>query len=495
MLQLISWLAVITCFVLLFARANGAISFSEPLLAVTSGAEEDSLLAFWKHLMGMPVAEDPHKIPYSGSAYNWLYYVLYAEIIRGFLSLLSLDTVWLSTIGRFISLGFAAIGAAVLYVLLRRCGPNSNTVQSSAAVFSLFAFFGPLVGFWAISLHVEIAATVMSILSALVFCALYDDRPVQATIAACVFAYLAWSFKQSSIVATGALGLFLLLRQDWKNLSFAMLFHGAGWGAALILGSEAYVKLLLFKGTDKTLELWQFKRNIINLLVKTTPVLAAATSIPLMFAKIERPWRVILGNTYLLFGFCGLLTAMLITIPFSAKQGAAENYYFLLQFFIIFTSFACLNELEGRGIDLASWRAYTLFGWILSAIAVGSVLMGLNGVLSVRDRHLTHVNQRACIQGLPGPMLPIANPYLMLPWMSPHEPRFHLFYNYLRDRGAGRWFESGGVGILISRAYFGSIIMGAGVKPEFDGAAFTLYQRHKKDCAGLDIYIRRPTQQ
>ena len=69
-----AWVTVGFNILLMSLRAVSAISFSEPLMVITSGAEEDSALAIWKYIKNLPVFEDPHRLPFTASAYNWLYY-------------------------------------------------------------------------------------------------------------------------------------------------------------------------------------------------------------------------------------------------------------------------------------------------------------------------------------------------------------------------------------------------------------------------------------
>lgn len=486
-----AWLGVVIALVLMIARAMGAISLSEPLLVVTSGAEMDSTLAFWKHIQGRPVFEDPHRVPFVASAYNWLYYAFYGEIGRAALNLLSLDMAWLPTIGRFVSLAWAGTGAILLYVLLRRVAAKSPDMTGLAAPLAGFVFFGPFVGFWAISNNVELAATVCGLAGLLAIVALYDAKPTSAVVLATLFSYLAWSFKQTHVFLAVALVLFLLLRRDWKSLSITLLLHGAGWAAAILLGSEAYVKMLFFKGTDASLEVGRLWTNIVNFGVKSTPLLAASVALLFLPKTPGGLLKLLRRDTSLGFILVCLVVCLVLVVPMSAKQGASENYYFLLAVLLAVSAIVVVERNALSDGWRRRWHALTIAGWVAACVASSSVLAGYSGVISVRPWHDRFIVKRDCLKGMPAPVLPLGSLMLSLPWMTAQEPRFNLFYNYAYDRAAGRWFEEGGVAGLIRKRYFGTIAIGAGGKPSFDGASFDGYTLASPSCGDLDIYVRK----
>ena len=476
----LGWIAVAVNVALMAARAATAISFSEPLFVVTSGAEEDSALSFWKYIEGRTVFEDPHRLPFVGAAYNWLYYAFYGEAIRPILRVFDLGYEWLPTIGRYVSIVITAICAGVAVFTLRRIGPTESGLRQHLILFGLFLFLGPLVGFWAISLNVELAATLCALLAAAAIFQLFDTRPMAAVVLACVFGYLAWSFKQSHIFVAGALVLFLLVRREWRLLVVVLFFFGLGWGAAMVIGSEAYLKMLLFKGTDKTLELGRLNINLRNLVLKTTPVLAAAALLLVPLFRAQYRISDIRNSTPVFFSLCGVIVTAL-TIPMSAKQGASENYYFVFIVFLVLLIFAVLRALQDRDLDLRPWHGLLCFGWILNIVATLSVLTGMNGVVSVKSWHDQHIAARPCVQELPGPMLPVLNPYFTLPWMSKAEPRFNVFYNYPYDRRAKRWFEFDGLNGLVKNGYFAAILLSPGDNTTVDGASLSGHYREIAD--------------
>ena len=120
----LSWLCVGISLALMAARADFAISFSEPLLTVTSGAQYETDFSLWKYVNGIPVYTDLYAIPFSGSWYNWLFYAGYGEIFNAARSLFSLEDAWLPTVARLVSLTSALAGALITYRLFVRGLPE-----------------------------------------------------------------------------------------------------------------------------------------------------------------------------------------------------------------------------------------------------------------------------------------------------------------------------------------------------------------------------------
>lgn len=487
----VAWAAVLTNVVLMALRAYSAISFSEPLFVVTSGAEEESALSIWKFIAGKTLYTDPHKIPFVASTYNWLYYYLYGGVTRFFITALSLDIAWLPTIGRLISLAITIIGIAALYWACRILMPSKSFSEKLLLPIAMFVFIGPLVGFWAISLNVELAATVCTVLAAICFYKFFNDRPELAIILTSIFGYLAWCFKQNHIFVAGTLILFLLLRKEWRLVVIVCVIFGAGWAVAVVGGSEAYVKMLFHKSVDTTLLVSRLIRNLSNFAIKATPLIALL-AICLGYLATRRTWAEILREPNTMFSLCGLAVTLTLSLIMSAKHGASENYYFVVTIFMVFVSICLIPRFIKSQTEIRLSASILICGWVLNIIASGSVIAGVNGVLSVRHWHDRHVAEKACFKDLPGPLLPVSRSYLTMPWITPSEPRFNLYYTYLKDRKAGRWLEGGGIGQLIENGYFGTIILAKNSPKEFDdGKIEKYYSLTPSPCEGHAVYLRK----
>jgi hypothetical protein len=77
-----------------------------------------------------------------------------------------------------------------------------------------------------------------------------------------------------------------------------------------------------------------------------------------------------------------------------------------------------------------------------------------------------------------------------LPWIQDRPPNVVYAFTYFGDRGNKR-FRHGGIGGLIKKGYFATIVLPAGAAPEFDGSELDLYTCIRRDTV-FDYYVRTP---
>lgn len=475
--------------VLMAVRAQYAISLAEPLQLYTSGDEHGPLFALWRQIHHQPVYLDPHRIPFAPSYYNWLFFEVYAWIVGGVLHLLHLGEEWIPSVARLVTLGFAILGTGATWrTLLNLPAPATTVVRVVAAAMAAFVFFGPLAGFWAITLHPELPATAILALSVHRFCRLYPEHAKRAAFEFALLSYAAWGFKQLYVYGPGAVGLYLLLRRDWRALAVLVIVLPTLWAATLAVGSEDYVKVLLFRDTFVSFSRAVLLHNLGNALIKQAPVILALVALALVLARSDRARAVCAAVPNIAVFAFGLVVALAVVLPASAKIGAAENYYLPVLYFGTALAFAALTTVgrlaEGRPVALAAGA-----GWMLSVAVIAAVLAGAAGVLSTRRMDTTMRAVSACLARLPQPAFTTTK-YAMLPWMHPGGGHYVLSYEYLYDRKAGRRFEAGGVGGLISAGHFGALLLSPS-EAGFDGASMARYRRLPQPCAGLDVWLRR----
>jgi len=192
------------------------------------------------------------------------------------------------------------------------------------------------------------------------------------------------------------------------------------------------------------------------------------------------------------FAAIGMLVAVIIAIPASAKQGSAENYYFTFSFFAALSVMvATVWLLVGESISRI-FLIMVAFGWLVNLAGVGSVLAGVNGKLSNLYIHKDFIIARQCLNSLhlPQPAL-INHPYLALPWMVPAQQHFVLQTSYRWDRAAGVKMEGGGLGGLIDHGYFASLALSEDNEGQFDGSSLERYELTSKMCNGFVVYRRK----
>jgi hypothetical protein len=476
-------LAVAAAAVLLAMRAASALSFSLPPLVVTSGAEEEAIMGVIRAMTGAAYV-DTARIPFSATYYNWLFYEVYAGFIGLVGAALGLDIAWATSIGRWLSLiGTVLCGITALACLDRMSPQGGPLARLHNRLLAAWLAMGPLVGYWAISINVEIWATLATMLATLVLLRDYQRFPLRAVAVASLLSLAAWSFKQSYIFIPLALGLFLLIRRDWASMAATVALHLGGVVLILALGSPEYREMMLaWRGSD--FALWQLWRNLANVGFKTLPVLVAAA---LCLAPL-RHVRLVVADTRLLLALCGII-ATLPLIPAAAKVGAAENYFFPMMFFLALLGGRAVAAWDARGWPGLAGPALTA-AWGAEFVACGLVILGVTGSSGVGAMDARYRAQQPCVAGLPAPFY-AQDPYLSLPWMHPQGPHFVLAYQYVMERAKGREFERGGVGGLVRDGYFASIALAQGAEARVDGSPLERYTRRPSGCPGLDIYLRR----
>ncbi|CAA7622522.1 membrane hypothetical protein [Magnetospirillum sp. LM-5] len=479
------WAAAACALLLMAVRVTDALSLRQPMQAITSGAEFEALFAIWKFINGEAVYQDPYRIPFAASYYNWLFYAFYGAFAGLGQKLLGLNDWWLPTLTKVATLSLCAAGSALLARLLRLVAGDSGFWRDLAWPLSLCFFFGPLIGYWAIAVTCELGAVVSAVAALLVFLRWYPTRPTAATVAAALLAAAAWSFKQSNIFVGATLFLFLLVRRQWRLAALSLAIPVAVVGFSGWIGGQAYRDMAFLKKQTMFFAWWQLGRNLGNLLVKTTPYLAMVALIPVALSRLPGGLRAAWRDDRLLLALIGLGVSAVLSIPASAKTAAAENYYFVMVVFMIFAGIATLARVE----PMPWTRRLVGAGFALYAVACLLVVAGVTGVTSVADSHRRNVEQAACIKDVARPLY-INDVHLSLPWFALEGPYFVLATIYWEDRQLGMTFERDGVGGLIRDGAFATIAIGVGAEPVWDGQHFDRYQK-TSSCGGLDLYSRQ----
>ena len=485
---------------LMAVRGYFAISFSEPLQLVTSGAEYESLYVIWKYINGLTVYADHTRIPFAGSFYNWVYYFFYGEVTGTVLKLLSLEDAWLPTITRLITATGTIYGAWIAARLFREFpAAGDDFLNKVGLALAVLIFLGPLMGFFGIATQPDIWGFALDVTAVYLFLRFYEQRPLTGIILFCLFAYLAWGFKQIFVFSTGTVGLFLLLRRDWKILGVLIVLSWAGWGATLGFGTAQYMKTIVsFGGSTVSLDSTQLIRNLSNFSVKFLPVLLGLTGVlatailtgrgPALIADVRSSVTVQGHRPHFGLALIGTLVTSALVIPASAKLGASESYYFMLTFFL------SLLLLSGLAWVRKSTPWPTLvslplgLGWLLHGLAICLVFAGVTGTLSNRHTHADVTAVRDCLvdKKLPQPQF-ISDQYLSLPWMVPGQHHFVVQTNYRWDKPGGIKMEGGGIGGLIDKGYFATIVLGG---KTFDGSNLRRYRKREEKCGAFAIFDR-----
>jgi hypothetical protein len=441
-------LAACACLVFWLLRVGHAISFVTPYMIVTTGGEEVALFPIWKFVQHQAVYADPHQIPFAYSNYNWGFYFLYGWIARAFLHLLSLDAIWIPTIGRIVSIFFALLTGGVFYLSLRRYARAGFFAgRQTAWAWFLIVTLSPLVGFFPVSVRPDVGALALEAAGLYLVLRYFDEPKIRLVVAAALLFYVAWAFKQTSVTMLAGSGLSLALFRRWR--AFVTL-SGVWWFLAvvtLIVGGPIYRESILLSQKNLPLQVhtgfgnaWiAGERNPFLL-----PGLAAILFVSWRVRRLLRSKPVEATVTLtVLFSFC-------FTLVTSSKLGAS-SYYYMPAAWATMLGVALLWEQMNSRWTLMCLAACS---WLLIAgIAMGHTFYGA-------DYRYTDSLHRAVaekLSHLPGPVF-VTEAYSDLPWVQSLPPNFVFGFEYEADHDAGVPFEGGGWEDLARQGYFGTLV-------------------------------------
>ncbi len=490
-LSLFAVVSVMTALILMGVRGYYAISFAEPLQGMTRGAEYEILYSIWKYVFGGVVYTDQTRIPYDGSYYNWLFYASYGEVAGLVLKVLSLGDAWLPTITRLTTFSGLVVGSFFAYLSFADVlEVKDRSLKLLCGAFAVFVFFGPLIGFFGISATPDIWPLVLTLIATWIFIRHYDSRPLGAILMVCVFSYLAWSFKQNFVYAPATVGLYLLLRRQWRDAIILTIVLVSAGLITMAIGGPIYTKMLHYSGSHIFFTFELLVRNIVNYSVKALPVLAvfAATLVYYSDMRLAVSEKIKL-RPIMLIPFLGFLIAGLEALATGGLQASSESHFFMFSYYAAFSALALLVWLYDKGPLSKAFIVIMAVGWVGNIAGIGTVLTGVQGVLSVRPAHQNLMAAKSCLTNLREPFF-LSVRYLALPWMTPAKIPFVVHANYIPDRAAGVKIERDGIGGLIDQGYFATLAIGK-ESNGFDGSGLELYRPRSEPCGGLIIYDRK----
>lgn len=482
--------------VLCLLRIESVFSLTHSVQNVTSGWEQESLFAIWKWIHDLPVYNDSHRLPFSISFYNWLFYQVYGPLTELLLGVFSASDEWIPTIGRTITFAGAVVGSVAAYFAYLAVatpeGGATAALKLMAASFAGLVFFGPLVGFWSFTVRTDMWTLMFEGLAILLFWRFYRTAPLLAVLACAAACYGAWGFKHVNVFTAATVGLWLLWRRDWRSAAVFAVVLGGAFAATLSIGGDIYLKSLFLTGElgfNPNLAV----RNTVNFLIKAAPFLAAIGATVLLAARRPEFRTKLWADWGFRFAVIGALLSTALMVPGSAKDGAGENYFFVPSLYMGLWAVVAAARLAETKFSSASARR--LFfgllsaGWVTNAVAILIVLGGVRGVVSIAGVENYYQEGRACVAKMPKPVF-VEEFYLELPWINPSRPVVYPAYNYAFQRRQGYTFERDGVGGMIRDGHFKALML---KKPDarFDGADLSDFNQ-VGTCVGLYLFVRRP---
>jgi hypothetical protein len=226
--------------VLVFAIVNLAvflvrliIIFRYGELFQVTGAERLVIYPVWKAVHHLPVYDWPLRFPFALALYNYLFYYTYAF----YLKLAGASGADILLWGRLFTPAFVIVGAIAQWKLVQNYFNLRGTRSLLSLIFSLGLWFcTSIVRQWAITIRPDMAAVALVMVA---LCLVMRQSRFNFVYAGVLF-YLAWSFKQSVVLAFAAVCLFLLLHKRWRDLSVLAAVFATLAIATIVLGTPEY---------------------------------------------------------------------------------------------------------------------------------------------------------------------------------------------------------------------------------------------------------------
>ncbi len=475
-------LLALGCSCLVFACRLAAIHEAAsipPGTVQTSGCEEESFFAVWRKIHGRPIYGDTTEPPYASASFNWLFYATYSSMIRPVVK--TCGDSYLPLAGHWLTAIFAVLGSVGAIWACGRGQGNAAARLAGAAVGRLL-FFGPLVGWWGVTMRPDVPALLAELAGVLVFLYWHRAHPARAVAVALAAFYLAWAFKPITLGAFVAVAAFLLAHRRWREAAF---FGGAMvvfWLSTLAIGGPVYRASVWETATNNAFSvptgaanLWLVVRALAPLLVGLPWWLGALLQ--------HRPWRQrSLAHDALLLSTLGLLIVVAAFLVAASKIGASKNYFFTVALLLTVGTVLGVWPLQRTRLAPALACALTL-------IVQGGLLAGAWGTLSLRANAEQLAARWAEFRQLPEPRFSY-DLRLNLPWLNRQSPPLVLAYDYPRNRAKGRPYAGDGLGGMIARGDLAALLLPAETHDRYDGATLNNYVRGET-VAGLTVYRRR----
>lgn len=443
-----------------------------PGVVVTSGYEEESLLAIWRVIHNEKLYQDALQIPYASAYFNWLFYLSYGEVTAPFAH--EIGDHMITVIGRLFTFSGACLSSlALVYFALQLRSKEARSIQWATGAFSILVFLGPFTGWWIHTVRPDIWALVLESMGLIWFLLNYRINKRSSVLGAGICFYLAWAFKHSFVQGLLAVTVFLIIERQWKWIIRLLLGLALAWLLTIVVGGAEYRGWLIHDVGNSQYSLALGLGNLRSALFKMAPLLiVASAAIPFgISTPLARDTRRL------------AIYALPILIAFSfltsCKMGAADNYYF---------SASALVALLALTID---FRRATSWFWIPACCLSTAFSVFL----------LTHPSplRTKTLEARWDMWKDATEPRFSedtkfnLPWLNPMSPPFVLAFHYQSDRQNNKTFERNGIGGLISEGYFSSLLLYNSSNDSYDGASLANYEQIST-VEGMTLYQRKVQQ-
>jgi len=355
--------------------------------------------------------------------------------------------------------------------------------------------FGPLTGFWVISVRSDILTVVLEIIAIYFLFQYVETKKIKFLITTIIFCYLSWATKQYSIFLITGLTLSLFIFKQWRSASLAVSISFFLYALTFILGSDDYVANI-FSLTNAELNPSVGIDNWVKYIGKT-----ALFVLPLL--------------SYILYGvfqsnlkfnrqlFCSSLTTYAIILSGGVSLGiagifvfqdfASQNYFFSSSIYVYFLFLIIFKRnwdtiKDGSGYFLPLVSASSAINSIV-------VLLYLTSQVGILNPQFSASNVEAsinCFKDLPKPIL-TSEPMYQLPWISGNHYPFHLLVSHHYPINVAqdleKLYDFGGIQGMLDSGLIASVVP---YPLDFEHKNYQMISQSSSDCDHLGlVYVNK----
>ena len=478
------YLLFIVTLILFVTRLYNTFSIQHSL---TGGIEDEGLLAIWltqntdffqNHYLFFPKIENYDNKIFNLFQYNWLWYISNSQLVALFENIFSLSDKYFANLVRVNNLIFSIISFIILFLIFLK----QKISHKINFIFCFFIIFGPLVGFWSISAKPDMAYLMFEIFAIYLVINNINKLNYKNILFITLVLYLSWSMKQTSIITSISLFIYLILKKDriifFYCFSFLTLII-----ITFSIGGENYINNLLWLDAKTNFSLLHFFKLFFSSILKILPIFILAI---LILIKLNNEKKLATKNDNLfLFTIIGIACSML-NILLSYHIGSAPNYYFITSVYLLI-----FVMLKFKQIYSFNSKFKTLFNLslIVQIVLINLVIFGFVG--RTKPFHFDQVkNFKVCTSSIEKPIFFSKIEYYRLPWIAGNYEENPLIQNWFYDRKYEN-YELANTPIykLIESGKFQSLILTQNLEKKYNLKKYRLFKKCKLNPP-INIYIK-----
>jgi hypothetical protein len=468
-----AWRRATICLLLVFVVLNAVVVgirshwlVTDGRLHVTSGIEGPPIYAVWKVMHGHPLYERPNTDNFAFTPYNFAFYYSYADLLRAF----NVPDENVITAARLVTVGFAVLGAvATWFVAVRLAGPAARSVglRLLALALCLTAWSAPgMIGWFVFTVRSDVGAMALAMCGLAAYLRARASESIAWAVAAAVFFFGAWAFKQPVVLTLTGVCLFELLQgRRWKLLFGVAIPCAAGMAIALAVGGPIYLINIVTAPAQNALVVADSAKRFLEIVVPAILFygFAVADTIPWLFRRTDDPN----AAAHRAVGYAFVLSS-LVGLVYMGHVGASRNHYY--ESLVLATAAGTGGLLRalaaGRRGQLQFAALATVIGCVLPAAFLirphmNAGFLHWNLTFSDHDSYVARAHLADVIRELPKPVFVSDDDILEQPWIATggQYPAYLVDPVYYDEAVVRGQIQAGGLEGLVRSRRFAEVIV------------------------------------